>query len=106
MYTWPNRVNRSASSARRISISQPRSSAMRRRGLTLTPSMACFPATEYFTGAVTFTSPADANLGIVPQHEPIRRRLYRKTIDPHVLPNQAVLDAGCQIADPASLEND
>ena len=53
-------------------------------------------------GFVTrITSPSDADLRIVAQHEPVRRRLDRHAVDPDVLADQAVVDPVRQVADRA-----
>ena len=43
-------------------------------------------------------SPPDADLGVVAEHEAVGARLHRLAIDPHVLADQAVLDAVGQVA--------
>src|SRR5215208_5230090 len=79
---------------------------MARSGFTLTPAIAGRPAVEYLTGVSTVTSPADADLGVVAEHEAVRGRLHRQAVDLHVLPDQAVFDARGEIADAAALEHD
>src|SRR3954471_4508943 len=71
--------------------------------------MGAFDPRANFAGAVTkpsSSSPSDADFGIIAQHEPVGRGLYRLAIDAHVAPEQAVLDAVGQIADHAPLEDD
>src|SRR4029453_10191944 len=100
MYTWPNLVNRSFSSALRISMSHPRSSGIRRSALVFTSAMrGCFTTgLVYDTGVVIPSLPANADFGIVAQHEAIGAGLHRLSIDPDIFSDQAVGDTVCQIA--------
>src|SRR3954464_6374657 len=99
-------MNRFSSSARRISMSQPRSSAITRSGFTFTPSIVCCRTASYFTGAAICSSPGNAYFGVVTQHEPVGRRFDGQPVNADVLPNQTVLDSRREIADAASLEHD
>src|SRR6185503_4671422 len=109
MYVWPNVVNRSASSARRISINHPRSSGITRRTFVRTPWMRgalAIVAVYWFGSSTAIASPSDADLRIVSQHEAIRARLHRLAPDADVPADEAVDDAVRQVAHARSLEHD
>src|SRR4051812_5264001 len=99
----------SRSSFRRISISQPRSSGITRSFFVRTSWIGTLLAAANFVSPLamrSLCSPPDADFGVVPEHEPVRRRLHRQPVNPDVLAQQAVFHAIVQIGDRASLEDD
>src|SRR5712691_2470269 len=82
---------------------------MTRSGFVFTPWMrgGLASVAEYCVGLSTaMASPSDADLRIVAQHEPVRARLDRFAVNPHVSADEAVDHAVGQVADARALEHD
>src|SRR5512140_1570173 len=77
-------------------------------GLVFTPAMRGLRAApaRAFGSLIGTPSPPDADLGVVAQHEPVRRGLHRLAVDADILADQAVLDAVLQVDHRAALEDD
>src|SRR4030067_421233 len=92
MYTWPNFWQRS-SSRRRLPVTRPRWAGM-------TPSF------FIFTPSIMSLSLFQPDLAFVPDQEPIGQGFGRAFIDAHFAADQAFVDPGPGLDDPAGLEDD
>src|SRR6266852_3749691 len=92
-------------------MSQPRSSGMTRSFFVRTSWIGTFEPVANFVGLLTIRSlcsPANTDLGVVAEHETVRRRLHGHPVNADVLAQQAVGDPAMvrEIADDTAFQHD